>query len=83
MACEFKESNLTLKATLDMLLFNKILNLKLSFSLNFKGLMKGFMMMAMDLFSSLLQLFGDTVKCIDRMERQFNEVRAVQAVTSV
>jgi hypothetical protein len=66
-SCSFKESNLSLLVTLDMLLFNKELNLRFSFSLNFKNILKGFAEAAADLFSSIMQLFGDTVKCIARM----------------
>ena len=39
---EFKESNLVVAATIDMALMGKELNLRFSFSLNFKDIVKGF-----------------------------------------
>ena len=50
----------------DVVLLGKELNLRFGFSLNFKDIMKGFAETLSDLVSNVMQIFGDTTKCVAR-----------------
>ena len=72
-ATEFKESELSLECSIHMMLFNKDMHLNIRFSLSFKDMMKGFGDMLKGFAETLLTLFGDTAKCVDRLKRQFQK----------
>ena len=63
-AARFEEGALSLSARADFVFFGTHMDLRLTFSLDFKDLVAGFAITIADLMSSIMTLFGGMAQCI-------------------